>query len=67
MWLTDSENMDTYVGKLGCKIFFSVAIFMILVQNSSSTAVEVSGDENLETLVELIYFILAISSSIKSI
>ena len=48
MWLTDSENMDTQVGKLGSKVFFSVAIFVILVQSS----IWVSGDEGLETLVE---------------
>lgn len=53
MWLTHSENMDTYVGNLGSKLFFSVAIFVILVQVSISTAVVgVSGDEGLETLVE---------------
>lgn len=45
MWFTDSKNMDTYVGKLGSKIFFSVAICMILV-------IGVSGDEDFEKLVE---------------
>ena len=55
--------MDTYVGKPGSKIFFSVAIFMILFQSSSSTAVGVSGDEDLETLVENVADHLSYSSS----
>ncbi|XP_034692833.1 mannan endo-1,4-beta-mannosidase 6-like [Vitis riparia] len=55
--------MDTYVGKPGSKMFFSVAIFMILFQSSSSTAVGVSGDEDLETLVENVADHLSYSSS----
>ena len=51
------------MGKPGSKIFFSVAIFMILFQSSSSTAVGVSGDEDLETLVENVADHLSYSSS----
>ena len=51
------------MGKPGSKMFFSVAIFMILFQSSSSTAVGVSGDEDLETLVENVADHLSYSSS----
>lgn len=36
----------------GLKVFSLVTIFMILIQNSSSTVADSSGDEQLETMVE---------------
>ncbi|KAK7847321.1 mannan endo-1 [Quercus suber] len=44
--------MDTQMRNFGLKFFSLVTIFMILIQNSSSTVADSSGDELLETMVE---------------
>lgn len=46
------KTMDTQMRNFGLKFFSLVTIFMILIQNSSSTVADCSGDELLETMVE---------------
>ncbi|KAA8517555.1 hypothetical protein F0562_017815 [Nyssa sinensis] len=43
--------MDTHKTIFGFKIIFSVAILVVFMENSSSTVLGVSGDENLELMV----------------
>lgn len=44
--------MDTHIRNFGFHIISLVAIFMILIQHSSSTAVGASEEEQLEAVVE---------------
>lgn len=44
--------MDTQMRNVGLKVFSLVAIFMILIQNSSFKVAGASGDEQLETMME---------------
>ncbi|XP_059668149.1 mannan endo-1,4-beta-mannosidase 6 isoform X1 [Cornus florida] len=51
MWLL-TQNMDTHEQKFEFKIIYLVAIIVIFAKISSSSVLEVSGDENLELMVE---------------
>ncbi|KAK9289459.1 hypothetical protein L1049_007614 [Liquidambar formosana] len=44
--------MGSHPRKSGFKIIFAVTIFLIIIDNFSATALDVSGDELLETMVE---------------